>query len=869
MTVYRKRACLLLLFLIAAAANLFAQDGRQEMLLNDGWKFHRGGLEFAYEPFLKDDAWQQVQLPHTWNADDPFDNDDTYFRGIGWYRRHLHLDAADRNKKIYLVFEGANQETDVFVNGSFAGRHKGGYTGFSIDISPWLQWNKEGESDNSLAVQVNNAHDPFIPPLSVGYALYGGIYRNLWLVKTHAIHFAGVNSDASGIRLHPVIKDAATATINMQAKIVNEMQQDRKLQVVNSVVDSKGKLLFSFSKDINLAAGKTATVNLISESIATPHLWSPEDPYLYSVVSTIQEGDKILDEVRNPLGFRWYRFSADSGFFLNGKKYQLRGTNRHQDRQGKGSALSYEDHRQDMQIIKNMGANFLRLAHYPQAPDVLRLADELGILIWEEVPLVNYMNIDPSFLENSRQMLREMIGQHYNHPSIIMWGSMNEILLYSKEGARIPRHSDTAYLRRLHHYAMQLDRFIRKQDPYRYSTMAMHGSNDYDKFGLDTISMIAGHNIYNGWYSGKVSEFGSWLDRLHAQKPQQIIFISEYGAGSIQSLNTSHPERLDFTGEYQRYYHESYLRQINSRPFLAGTAIWNEFDFSQPNIGGPMSHMNKKGMLTWDRKCKDVYYLYKANWNPAPMVYIAARDWQKRAGKEGQDFAIDVYSNAESVTLLQDGRKIGRAAPDAIHKAGFTVKLHEGANRLEAFGSLKGQMITDHFTLYYQALSPVTAMPADGAPLYINVGSNAQFTGPDGEIWLQDQPYRKGSYGYISGKQARAGLKDRISGTLLTPLYYSLNDSLTAYQLDVPDGSYTLSLYFMEYEKKQAGERVFNVLANGQLLIRHLDLMADYGFCQAVEKTFQVQVSNGQGIRLTFPAAKAGAVLCGIRLVKR
>lgn len=852
--------CLLVLFAVSGKA----QQVRSVIGLNDGWKFHLGGLEYADNPDLNDAAWRLVSLPHTWNAKDPFDDDETYVRGIGWYRKEIIIDPLLRNKKLFLFFEGANQVTDVYVNGAFAGQHKGGYTAFSIDITSQVNWKEGGK--NYIAIQVNNAHDNFIAPLSVGYALYGGIYRNVWLIATDPVHFKEINNDAGGVQMRTPSVDATRANVQAATTIVNQSGAQRNLVFSNTVYDASGNKTVSFSKPFSLNAGEEITVKTDLTEITSPHLWSPEDPYLYTIRSSIVENDKIVDEVTNSIGFRWFRFSADSGFFLNGKNYVLKGTNRHQDMKGKGSALSSEDHLRDMQLIKNMGANFLRLAHYPQAPEVLHLADKLGLMIWEEVPLVNYMTIDPEFLKNSENMIREMIHQHYNHPSVVMWGSMNEILLHSKQGDRIQKHNDTTYLTAVRKYALQLDSMIRAEDPLRYTTMAMHGSGDYTKYGLDTISQVAGQNIYSGWYSGKVEDLGKYLDRHHRENPQQVIFISEYGAEGEVQLNTEKPERMDYTGQYQRFFNEAYLRQINQRRYLAGTAIWNEFDFSQPNIGGPTPHRNQKGMVTWDRQPKDVYYLYKAAWNPEPMVYIATRNWMIRAGEPNATSTMDVYSNLDDITLYINDKSQGKQKPDDVKKATWQVHLKNGKNRIAATGNLNGKTYRDEVVVEYREYNPDLTAQKMIQPISINVGSNAQYLDPSGTVWIEDRPYSKGSFGYVSGSSQNFVRTKVIKGTADVPLYYTSRDSLQAYRFDVKDGQYAITLYFVENKNIEAGERVFDVNVNDEKVISHLDLAAQYGYAQAVKKTFVVNISNGKGINVSFKPLKGNAILSGIKV---
>ncbi|MGH7635901.1 MAG: glycoside hydrolase family 2 protein, partial [Gemmatimonadaceae bacterium] len=329
-----------------------------------------------------------------------------------------------------------------------------------------------------------------------------------------------------------------------------------------------------------------------------PHLWSPDDPYLYTVRTDVYDGDELRDRVTNPLGFRWYHFDPARGFFLNGSKLQLRGTNRHQDYAGLGSAMPNELHTRDFELIKEMGANFVRLAHYPQDPAVLEAADRLGLLIWEEIPVVNYITPGPEFTHNAETMLREMTRQHYDHPSVIMWGTMNEVFLWGPGGGRIRVQDDTAYMRQVREYAAHVDSVARSEDPTRVTTMATHMSGDYEKSGVAYVSQVLGLNIYDGWYSGTFAGFGTQLDKHHARMPGRVLFVSEYGAEDDYRVNSLQPERFDFSGTWMRRYHESYLRQIAARPWLGGTALWNEFDFSQPETGGSIPHMNQKGMLT-------------------------------------------------------------------------------------------------------------------------------------------------------------------------------------------------------------------------------------------------------------------------------
>ncbi|MEP6673674.1 MAG: glycoside hydrolase family 2 TIM barrel-domain containing protein [Ferruginibacter sp.] len=857
------RRIFLVLFLFVTAVS--AGQSRYQWSINDNWKFLPGGLEYADNNDFDDAAWQHVNLPHTWNAADPFDDDETYERGIGWYRKTIEIDRQFENKKIFLFFEGVNQVTDVYVNGAFAGQHKGGYTAFSIDITAFLNW--KNNNKNLIAVQVNNAHDNFIAPLSVGYALYGGIYRNAWIIATDKLHYKEINNGAAGIFLNATDVNQNSAKLSIRTNVMNESPGERTFTFSNKLTDASGKLIATLSKQFTIEAGQEVNLGLGLADIDKPHLWSPEDPYLYEVTSQLIENNIVVEEVKNSLGFRWFRFDADSGFFLNGKKYELHGTNRHQDMEGKGAALSNEDHLRDMQLIKNMGCNFVRLAHYPQAPEVLNLADKLGLIIWEEIPVVNYMTIAPEFLKNAENMLREMIHQHFNHPSIVVWGSMNEILLHSKQGDRIQKQDDSNYVVAVRKYALSLDSMIRSEDPSRYTTMAMHGSDDYSKYKLDNISQLAGHNIYDGWYSGKVESFGTGLDKLHSAKPRQVIFVSEYGAEGEVRLNSESAVRMDYTGQYQQYFHEAYLRQIKQRLFLAGTAVWNEMDFSQPNIGGPQPHRNQKGLVTWDRKPKDVYYLYKANWNPEPMIYIASRNWLVRSGESTAASSIKIYSNLEEVTLYVNGKSQQSKKTDDIKKAVWQVQLANGKNLLSAIGKKNGKVISDELTIEYRAYDPETGhskKPFES--ISVNVGSGAQYLDASGNNWIEDRNYIPGSFGHTGGKNQFFSRTKVIKSTDDEPLYYSYLDSLQTYRFDVKDGTYQLTLYFVEPNNIKAGQRVFDVSINGKKVLDHLDLANEFGWAQAIKKTFVVDATDSKGINILFNALKGNTILNGIKL---
>jgi beta-galactosidase len=864
------------LLLVALAPVTMAQRTRET--INSGWLYHEGGVSFAESVNFPDAAWQPVSLPHTWNAHDPFDDVPGYRRGIGWYRKHLHLADSLRGKRLFLAFEGVNQVADVYVNGAFAGEHRGGYTAFTVDISKLVRFDGHG-NENVIAVQVNNAHDPFIPPLSVGYALYGGIYRDVWLVATDSIHVTLADHGGPGVYLSTPGLTKEQGTVVVRGTVANDGASPRRLRIVSTVLDAAGRTVTEGTTSLSVAPDSAAAWTQTLPVVRAPHLWSPDDPYLYAVRTDLYDGDVLRDRVTNPLGFRWYHFDPRQGFLLNGARLTIHGTNRHQDYAGLGSALSNELHVRDMELIKQMGANFVRLAHYPQDPAVLEAADRLGLLIWEEIPVVNYITPRPGFTRNAENMLREMIRQHYNHPSVIMWGTMNEVFLWSPEGARIRAQTDTAYMRYVRDYASHMDSLARREDPTRVTTMATHMSGDYEKAGVAYVSQVLGLNIYDGWYSGTFDGFGIQLDKHHARMPDRVIFVSEYGAEDDYRVNSLEPERFDFSGTWMRRYHESYLRQMASRPWLGGTAIWNEFDFSQPETGGSIPYMNQKGMLTWDRKPKDVYYLYKANWNPAPMVYIASRGWTHRTGTDStrtpgtgpgtSTQPVDVYSNLASVELFLNGRSLGRKSPDDVKRATWDVPLADGDNVIVARGMRDGKTYDDRLVIHLTYRASRLADPSvPFRALGVNVGSRAQVADAADLVWEGDQPYHAGSFGYAGGTAKMFNKDLAITGHALTPLFFTYREGIERYRFDVPDGAYDLELMFAE-PGAQAGERVFDVLVNGETTISALDLTAQYGVARAATFTKRVVADGGHGIVVTFRALKGAPILNAVQVMKR
>jgi beta-galactosidase len=476
-------------------------------------------------------------------------------------------------------------------------------------------------------------------------------------------------------------------------------------------------------------------------------------------------------------------------------------------------------------------------------------------MIWEETPLVNYITISDAFNENSANMLKEMIRQHRNHPSVIMWGYMNEIYL------RVPKENEANIKKETVTLAKELNRIAKQEDPTRPTTIAFHGNEVYNTEGLGDIADITGWNLYSGWYSREFRDFGKFLDEQHRKYPKRPLIISEYGANSDLRLHSLNPRRFDSTTEYQRMFHESYLEQINARPYILGMAIWNEFDFGAELRGENMPHVNNKGMFTYDRRPKDVHYFYKANYAPEPVLHIAATDWKYRAGTDLSPQNVDVYSNLAEVELFLNGISLGKKKPNDIKKATWSVAFRDGVNYLKAQGAKDDILQTDAAEVFYKLVT------VNSDEIAVNVGSNAQFIDESRTVWLADMPYKQGGFGFMGGEPSTANTaqNDRnVLGTEDDPLFQTMREGLTAYRLDVPEGVYEVELKFAETKSQKSDERVFDIRINGQIFLEKLDLVKETGFQNAFTRKFRVTAQGG--ILVEFAASKGKAILSAIRV---
>ncbi|HEX6124378.1 MAG TPA: glycoside hydrolase family 2 TIM barrel-domain containing protein [Pyrinomonadaceae bacterium] len=821
---------------------------RVRISINDAWKFFPGEAAGAERSDINDAGWQDVKIPHTWNAEDTVDDEPGYRRGAGWYRRELKFDASFRGKRIFVFFEGANQIADVFVNGTLAGRHVGGYTAFCFDVTDLLRIGGR----NLLAVRIDNSHVKDIPPIDGDFNMYGGIYRDAWILATDSVHVKTTDAASSGIVIRTPRVSAETATVEIAGTIVNHSAKTRDVEIVNRLVGPDRRSAATLVSKVLLEPNAETSFKQTSKPIRKPALWSPDNPDLYTVTTTVREDRRVLDEVSNPLGFRWFRFDPENGFFLNGRQLKLRGTNRHQDHAGLGNATPDRLHVADLETIKNDGFNFLRLAHYPQDPSVLEAADRLGILIWEEIPIVNQIHVSAKFNENAKSMLREMIRQHRNHPSIIIWGYMNEVFL--------PVPKDHEVVRATVDLARELETICRTQDPTRATAIAFDwGARDlYNTSGLGDVPQVVGWNLYHGWYYETFDDLGKFLDDQHRRFPNRSIIVSEYGANGDRRVHAIAPRRFDSSIEWQQKFHEAYLPQLEGRSFIAGSAIWNQFDFGSEFRGETIPHINQKGMYTFDRQPKDVSFFYRASYSNEPVLHIATRDWSRRSGPRSQ--SIVVYSNAARVELFHNGASLGTRSVQK-NKVSWPVNFVDGRNLLLAVTGSGARRVSDQAEVHFD-------QRATAGSIGVNSGSHTEVVDDAGMIWQAEATVETRGWSLVEKDSKPVETRRNILGTPDDPVYQTMREGEAEYHFDVPDGPYEIELRFVETKFMGSGERVFSVTANERRVLDRIDLIKEAGFFKYLSRTVTANASGGAGLRINLIAVKNLPIISGIR-VKR
>lgn len=833
---------------------------RYKIAINSNWQFFKGE-----KPQEDTTEWERINLPHSWNTEDPFDEEPGYFRGVGWYRKVLNADAFPKKNKAFIYFEAANQHARVFVNGERVGEHKGGYTAFCFDITNELK-----EGDNLLEVRLDNSHDPAVPPLKGDFNFYGGIYRDVYIVLTDAIHFDMLDHASPGVYITTPYVDSAEAQIRLRGTIQNEGEPAGMAGLAVEIRDRSGKKAGVFERFIRLDS-ESNTFDW-DFSFLTPELWSPGTPNLYSIAIQVKDGEsgQVLDEIVQPLAFRWHNFDPDEGFFLNGKPLKLIGVNRHQDLPGKANALSNAEHLRDMEMIKSMGANFFRTAHYPQDPTVLEACDRLGLIVTMEIPLDHEITDSPEFYANCKTMMREMIRQYHNHPSIVIWAYMNEMFL----GRNLER--DREAIGKIVAFARDLEALAREEDSTRYTMIPNHGDfNVYHESGLTRIPMIVGWNLYYGWYEEGMDGFGEFMDRAHRELPEKPLILTEYGAGADPRLRSMEPVRFDFSVDWENAFHQSHLEQIMERPFLAGAAVWNMFDFGSENRRDAVPHVNNKGLCGFNREPKDAFYLYQAWLSEEPVLKLMPAGWAHRAGIKNLSDPLCVqtvwaYGNVEKAELLHNGRSLGEKALEQ-HVASWKVPFSNGENKLELRSGADGASIQDIQMVDF-ALLPENSLKG-WENVCLNLGASLYFLDEDGQqFWLPEKESGENSWGFAGGRRFMprdrgVGTDQDILGTEKDPLYQTQRIGLQRMLFPLPAGAYRVTLHFAELERKAPGERVFGLAANGKILHPALDIANEYGHFRAAALSYSIRLDE-PALSLEFLPQKGEPVINAIHIQK-
>lgn len=670
----RKLFCLFQCIMLSGIFSTVFASSREVKSINSNWSFSKG---MPVSRGFGNDRTQNsmiVNLPHTWNNTD-FLSDGGYYRGPGTYSKDLDIPADYKGKRLFLKFEGAGSVAYVFINSQYLGEHYGAYTAFTFEITDNVKYGEK----NNLRVVCDNSAKYELAPQGGDFNIYGGLYRNAWLIVTQDdACISPLYYGSSGVFVKQLI--ASETRAELRTEILLSTKSDYKnCEVEFSVLDKDNKVVSTQTR--NAIINDKVSFNT---GIEKPHLWNGiKDPYLYKTVTLLKRNGNEVDRIEENIGIRTFYVDPNKGFFLNGEHLKLRGVCRHQDWDSLASALTEKNHLADFALFKEMGVNALRLAHYPQAKFMFQEADRNGFIVWEEIPFVGgYVN-SKDFDNNLKLQLKEMIFQNFNHPSICFWGLFNEIT------------------GNFDNILAQLNELAHQLDPSRMTTAATFQEGSFN-FLTDAIAM----NKYFGWYYGKVEDFATYFDEWHAKNPNSKIGVSEYGAGASitqhvgqfkpeedprqSSRGTWHPE------EKQTAVHISTLKMITERDYIWGSFVWNMFDFaSNFRREGNTPHINDKGLVSYDRKNrKDAFYLYKVNWNKSEnCTHLCSRDYTERK----EDLTdIVVFSTAPSARLFINGKQVGKMNLDKYATAIFQgVKLSPGLNHVEVKTSDGGSDAAD------------------------------------------------------------------------------------------------------------------------------------------------------------------------------
>ncbi|MBR2953772.1 MAG: glycoside hydrolase family 2 protein [Clostridia bacterium] len=610
---------------------------RNIKVINNDWLFSKNAKSV---PTTLPADWEALNLPFTWNGKDGQDGGNDYYRGTCYFAKEIKADDMPEGVVKYLQFDGVNSSCEVFWNGKSITKHDGGYSTFRVQV-------KDIKDTNLLVVAVDNSANDRVYPQNADFTFYGGIYRDVSVIGVPEVHFDLDYYGSPAIMVTPKIKGA-----------------DAEIEIETFFKNDNCKVRYEIIADGEVIASKEDDDDTEFE-IKNVHLWDGlNDPYLYTAKATLICNGEEVDEVSTRFGCRTFKIDPEKGFILNGREYPLRGVSRHQDRPDVGNALTPEMHKEDLELILEMGANTIRLAHYQHSQVFYDLCDEAGLVLWAEIPYIS--SHMPTGYDNTISQMKELVVQNYNHPSIVVWGLSNEITIAGSNPNLIKNHKD-------------LNDMVHEMDKTRLTTIAAVSMCDINDEYVH-ISDVLSYNHYFGWYGGDTSMNGPWFDDFHKKYPNKPIGISEYGCEALD-WHTSTPTQGDYTEEYQAYYHEELIKQIADRPYLWATHVWNMFDFAaDARAEGGENGMNHKGLVTFDRKYKkDSFYAYKSWLSSEPVLHLCSKRYIDRVEDVTK---ITVYSNQPEVELFANDVSVGKQTKGKYPFFYFDVK-NEGTTELK------------------------------------------------------------------------------------------------------------------------------------------------------------------------------------------
>lgn len=685
--------------LFASCKKISSESGeRTKTNINKDWQYLENDTENISDA-LNIENWQEINLPHSWNSLDATDLVPGYRRSGSWYKKHVEISNVNANEIYELYFEGVNITSEVFVNGKKVGAHIGGYIGFTIDISSEIKSGK-----NEIVVRADNSYDPeIIPSQKSDFFIFGGITRDVWLQTKPKTHLANLKYTTPKVSKENASLEGTVAVVN----------GENSVKVKAYLIDTDGKTVAE--KEFSVT-DNSAKINF--DTISNPKLWDTENPNLYTIkVSLIDENNNTTDKISDKVGFRWFEFKEYGAFFLNGKRLLLRGTHRHEEHAGVGAAMTNKQHRADIELIKEMGTNFVRLAHYPQDPEIYKACDELGLLVWDELPWCRGGLGNDNWKENTKNMLTEIIAQNYNRPSVIIWSLGNEMYW-------LPDFEDGGNKEKINTFLTEINDLSHKLDPTRKTAIRKY----YE--GADIVDVFS-PSIWSGWYSGSYKSYQKAIDQY--KKEYKSFLHAEYGGSSHLGRHTENPitgegkiqsdgweeaivqtdvANIAQIGDWSENYivdlFDWHLRISENDDSFVGNIQWAFKDFGTPlRPENAIPYMNQKGLVDRNGNKKDAFYVFKSYWSKDPFTYIESHTWTERQGPKGLARDISVYSNCPEVELSLNGKSLGTKTRDtkAFPAAGlnWNLQFKNGENTLISTGkTADGKIVSDKLVVNYR-----------------------------------------------------------------------------------------------------------------------------------------------------------------------